>query len=319
MPSTVLLVDDDPGALETAGLVLRTMGLHVRRAASGEEAIGLARACLIAVVALFGPLSFVGQAAQDADDVRTRFDVVSIRSNQSGSGRISVRDSGWHYVAQNIRVTMLLSAAYRVPVESMLNVPGWARSERFDVEARIVADDPAAVPIDRRALLRNLLADRFGAVIREVTTNSDGYALVAGREDGRLGPQLKRSMAECSTETTPAPAPRPSARVPCRIASNVEGSLSGIGVSLTHIADFLGRRAGLVIVDRTGLDGLYDFDLMWAPVQPGAALSPSPDPLQPMRAELFTAVREQLGLRLEPQEVPQGTIYIEAIERPTPN
>jgi len=90
-------------------------------------------------------------------------------------------------------------------------------------------------------------------------------------------------------------------------------------VSLPQLASSLGQRERVVIVDRTNLDGRYDFDLVWAPFRRPDAPVPGRESGPAERADFFTAVREQLGLRLQPEDAHQGAIYIERIERPTPN
>ena len=257
--------------------------------------------------------------AQSPDPIRTRFDVVSIKPNRSGSTSRSIENQGWRYVARNIPATSLIISAYRVPVESMLNTPGWVRSERFDIEAKIEAPDPRSVRIDRQQMFRNLLIDRFGAIIREISAPAQGYALVPAREDGRLGPQLKPSSTECPSDAAASATRQPSQGPSCGVTSDGEGSLRGKAVSLPQLASSLGQRERLVVVDKTNLDGRYDFDLVWAPLRRPDAPVPGRESGLAERADFFTAVREQLGLRLQPEDAHQGAIYIERIERPTPN
>jgi uncharacterized protein (TIGR03435 family) len=252
--------------------------------------------CLLLVVAVSG------QATQQADSARMPwFDVVSIKPNRSSDLMRSYENTPLRFVARNIPVTTLLIMAYVVPVESIFNGPPWIRSDRFDIEATV--SDPAA---DRRLMMRALLADRFAAVIREISKDGQGYGLVLGRSDGRLGPQIKPSSLQCR----PA---EPSRASPCRIESEGVGSIVGRGASINQLVRFLGIQLRTEVVDRTGLDGAYDFRLVWAPEQLSAA-----EPLFPDRPSLGTAVGE-LGLKLQPETVSKGTIFIERIERPTSN
>jgi uncharacterized protein (TIGR03435 family) len=216
---------------------------------------------------------------------------------------------------------MLFVQAYNVPPDSILNAPDWASTERFDIEAKILGPDPASVPLDHEQMWRNLLADRFGAVIRETSVDSDGYALVLAEEGGSLGPNLRPSAGGCversALDANADPTDRGTGPT-CGIRSQSVGLLNGQGVPLSQLTRFLGGGSGLLIVDQTGLDGTYDFELSWAPEDLNA--TPAEDPVLRERPDLFTAVREQFGLRLEPGvSIPGGAIYVEKIERPTPN
>jgi uncharacterized protein (TIGR03435 family) len=136
------------------------------------------------------------------------------------------------------------------------------------------------------------------------------YALVVARSDRRLGPQMKPSSADCAAllaafKATGATFQTPDSNV-CG-GKSLKGRIHGIGVSLDDLVRRLAV-AGRPVVDMTGLTGLFDLDLRFTP-------NDAPDPAS--GASVFTAIQEQLGLRLEPRQTPTNLFVIESAERPT--
>ena len=161
-------------------------------------------------------------------------------------------------------------------------------------------------------MLQNLLIERFKLVARRDRRDMPIYALVVARSDRRLGPQMKPSTADCAALLAAFKASGATRQTPdsnlCGGKSS-KGRIWGTGVPL----DDLARRlvvAGRPVVDMTGLTGLFDLDLKFTP-------DDAPDPAS--GASVFTAVQEQLGLRLEPRQAPANVFVIESVERPTPD
>ena len=149
------------------------------------------------------------------------------------------------------------------------------------------------------AMLRNLLADRFKLVVHRELREMPAYALVNAKTDGTLGPQMRRSEIDCEAEAARAfaakrggapPGQKPIVR--CRISTNA-GRIVGTGTTITELMRRLSAPLGRAVVDRTGLSGSFDLELQWSPDQ--AADTPGPS--------LFTAIQEQLGLKLESQRL----------------
>jgi uncharacterized protein (TIGR03435 family) len=156
-------------------------------------------------------------------------------------------------------------------------------------------------------MLRNLLADRFKLVAQRETRQVPAYSLVVARLDRRLGPQMRPSPADCDAlsaafRVSGAP-PGPNAPV-CGRRSG-EGRVWGTGILVSELIASLIPSAGRPIVDATGLTGRFDLDLKW-----------TPDPVSADGVSLFTAIRDQLGLRLEPTSAPMEVLIIERAERP---
>jgi len=150
------------------------------------------------------------------------------------------------------------------------------------------------------------------------------YALVVARADGRLGPQLTRSVSDCVMPGGLPPANPPGgiapAARPCGARGRV-GSIQSIGVPLSEFAERLAERVQRSVVDRTGLTGAWDFTLMYTPepsqIAPGVPAPGAPPPAaDPNQPSLFTALQEQLGLKLESTRGAVEVLAIDRIERP---
>ena len=163
-------------------------------------------------------------------------------------------------------------------------------------------------------MLRSLLEDRFRLSAHRETRDLPIYALVLARADGRLGPRLRQTTSDYCAKRfeaagkggdTPAPPGSPV----CGISGSGNELTAG-AFPINEFARFLAGRSGRIVVDRTGLTGVWDFDLKWSP--PNA---PNPDPDRP---SIFTALQEQLGLRLDATTGPVEVLVIDRLERLIP-
>ena len=259
-----------------------------------------------------------GQASRPASPA---FDVASIRQNTSSTGAPTTRVEGGRYVASNVALQLLISDAYRLPIvggpEWLRHRPGPQRTgTRFDVIATIPpGTPPAQVPL----MLRTLLADRFTLVVHTETQEREAYALVHAREDGRLGPQLTPSRQQCQVEIEAGPLRAPVRRVTDDgkpVCSMMQGpaAIRGGGLTMRFLASALTGYAGRMVVDRTGLEGPFDFELTYAPAARGGGPAPPDD-----RPSIFIAVQEQLGLKLEPTTAAVDVLVIDSVSMPTEN
>ena len=233
------------------------------------------------------------------------FDVVSVKPNTSGEQGGTSRGQPGRYQGVNVTLKRVIGLAYR-PVQEFVGGPDWINTAHFDIDARAEGNPSQEQML---AMLRTLLADRFKLVVHKEMKDSPVYALTLARRDGRLGPRLRRAETECAPPDSRPQAQSPQAperRCGFRLGN---GALSGQGATMARLAgelSFVGRQ----VVDRTGLAGSFDVDLEWTPDSPGAA--PSPD----AGASIFTAIQEQLGLKLEPSTAPLEVIVIDSAERP---
>jgi uncharacterized protein (TIGR03435 family) len=204
---------------------------------------------------------------------------------------------------------------------------------RFDIVAKADGDiargaGPGGPPGPLSFMMQDLLEDRFKLRAHRETRELPIYVLMLERTDGKMGPGLRASITDCANVAARGrlgPPPRsmaPGERPPCGMRM-APGQLIGGGVPISQLTLPLSQFAQRMVVDRTGLSGNFDIDLKWTPdalpqgpAPPGAPPLPSIDPNGP---SLFTAVQEQLGLKLESARAPVEVLVIDHVERPTPD
>jgi uncharacterized protein (TIGR03435 family) len=259
------------------------------------------------------------------------FDVVSVRQNVSVTGAPTTRIEGGRFVASNVTLQQLIADAYRLPVaggpEWIKDVRGPIRPGqiRFDVTATIPPESPPArIPL----MVRAMLAERFKLVVHSETQEREVYALVHAREDKRRGPQLTPSTQQCQVEIEAGPLRAPVRRVTedgkpvCGMMISPT-AIRGGGLTLRFLANAMNGSAGRIVVDRTGLEGPYDFELRFVPA---TARSPSTppgadggSPPSDDRPSIFVAVQEQLGLKLEATTAPVEVLVVDSVSMPAEN
>jgi uncharacterized protein (TIGR03435 family) len=232
--------------------------------------------------------------------------------------------AGGQLNAENVTLLELIRIAYDMDTYRIFEGPDWIRRDRFDVQARAGAN---VTREDTRLMLRTTLADRFKLRVRSESRDMPIYALVAVRRDGGLGPRLRMANpAECM-DRGPQPGRVPAGALPsCGLLPQGPGRLNGRSVPIPLLLTQLSSITGRVVRDRSGLSGLFDIDLDWglteSQVAALAQLTPvggTPPVFDPDRPTLFTAIQEQLGLRLESATGPVDVVVVESAERPTEN
>ena len=248
------------------------------------------------------------------------FEVVSIRPNRSGEERTaSMVTPGARYQATNVTVRMLIKTAYQVHDDQIVGGPGWIDLERFDVLARGTGDpSPTEFVTQARLMLRPVLADRFKLSFVRQSREIPVYALTLAESGGTLGPQLRRTDERaCSGPPQVVPVASSAAEqnppMPCDSAFSRPGHIGARGRDIGMLTTQVFQWADRVVVDRTGLSGRYDWDTQWT--QEALSVGASAVPV----VSLFTAVREQLGLRLQATRAPVEVLVIERVERPSPD
>ena len=256
------------------------------------------------------------------------FEVAAVRPNKTGDGRVMLGiQPGGRFTATNVTVEELIRTAYGLRFPGQLDGgPGWIRSERFDVIAK--APEGALIPGRDAisAMLRALLAERFKLATRTEAREMATYDLVLARGDGRLGERLVQSTRDCSPASRGAraggapPAPGAPGSAPACGVFMALGRISAGGVPMAQVATELSRRVDRFVTDKTGLPGSWEFELEFTPDQrPGVARGTLPPGVEPPPADapsLFTALQEQLGLKLEPSRGAVDIVVITAVERP---
>jgi bla regulator protein BlaR1 len=280
------------------------------------------------------PLRAQSQAA--ADD-RPAFEVASVKPNTSHGPSGLDFAAGGRLTARNMSLRTLIWIAYRIQDFQLSGGPDLL-NDRFD----IVAKSEGNLPVNELQLrLRTLLGDRFGLTVHSETRELPVYALVMARSDGKMGAQLRRSGDSCAPITAPAGAPPPpppppgSAALPGPAADAdpnrigqgcggmfIPGRLSGRKMTMTQVANTLSRFLKRAVIERTGLTGNFDLDLAYTPDQmpvSGPEGFPLPAALAPSSEDpsIFTAVQEQLGLKLQSTEGPVQVLVIDHVQRPS--
>ena len=275
----------------------------------------------VLLTASVGAQSIPPGSPQDAE-----FEVISIRPSTNSGGMMTVQVLPGRFVASNVPVELLLITAYNVRPENIRNAPAWTHSEAFHVEGTIRSGKRPSRD-ELSVLLRSMLASRFKLSVREMSVEESSFRLVLDRADRRAGAQLRPSVLRCE-DVKPAGGPaaaatasRSGALTPseCQLRSDEQGTLTGRGLPISRLAQALSSSLGSEVLDATGLEGRYDFDLSWLPEQKLGNRDRLEPQLLPDRPMLFTAMKEQLGLRLEPSKSGKGAIIVEHIERPAAN
>lgn len=257
----------------------------------------------------------------------TTFEAASVRPNNSGIPDSTFRrQPGGRFNATNVTVRQIITNAHQIQGFQLIALPDWASEERFDIVAKIAGDPPPmppGSPNDPMMLaVRALLEDRFKLKVRRETRDLDIYALVLARADRKPGPSLRSSTQDCerimreAMRAGVAPAPPPGVEVFCGMRRSFGRVVAG-GASMSMLASNLAPQLGRTVVDRTGLSGYWDFEMTFAqegagPVPVGVELPP----VDPNAPSLFTAVQEQLGLKLEPTKGPVEVVVVESVSRP---
>src|SRR3954471_3755017 len=253
------------------------------------------------------------------------FEVASIKRNTSGDRGNSMRSMpDGTEVMVNSPIRSFIGAAYPSQSGQYVGLPDWAKNERYDVTVKA----PAGTTREQeRQMWRALFAEGMKLGAHDETSEKAIYNLVLARADGRLGPKLKPSAHDCIAESAAA---RQRTGPPPQLTSDADfldscgmrvgnGRLISGGFTMQRLAQQLRGMSGRVVRDRTGLTGFYVIDFAYAPPNqaggptPAVAADPSDAP------SVFTALQEQLGLRLEPDKMPLQFVVIDHIERPTEN
>jgi uncharacterized protein (TIGR03435 family) len=268
----------------------------------------------------------VGLACGQSAPAPLTFEVASIKPSSERADRRMLRFMpGGGLQVSGMTLKSLITFAYDVRDFQITVGPGWINSEPFDIEAksdRNTSDN--ATPDEMRNMtdaqmkttaeqmrlkLQALLADRFQLTLHHETKEQPVYALVIGKN----GSKLQESQMKAGERR--------------RMMRMGRSELNAEGVAIDMLTHTLSNVLGRPVIDRTGLKGNYDFKLQWTPdpgqsgglggpPPPGVEAPPPPDPNGP---SIFTAVQEQLGLRLESQKGPVDLIVIDRVEKLSDN
>jgi uncharacterized protein (TIGR03435 family) len=231
------------------------------------------------------------------------FEVASIRPADA-AGAISIRRSGDRLTTSSASLEMLIEWAFDIRNDRLFGKPRWLDSVRFDIAAKA---GQSLAPGRLQQMMQSLLATRFKLAIHRETRELPVYAMVVAKSGVKLHP------VEASGDAGPNP-----------FSMTARGRLTGSQVSTEMLANVLSNQVGHSVQDRTGIKGVFDFKPEWEPetdAEPTGA-DGAPASSTDIRAgpSIFTAIQEQLGLRLEPHRGPVEVIVIDHIDSsPTEN
>jgi len=312
--------------------IIRIMTEHAsdRLSAGRKLLLGLVAAAAIAGPVAFGVANAPAaraesqSAATGTATARPSFEVASIKPNRSGDNRFFVGMRPGRFTA-SANTRMIIEFAYGIQSDKqLLGAPSWVNSDPYDIEGKI--DDSqyqkiGKLPPEERdgpvmSMVQSLLADRFDLKVSRETRELPVYALVLAKG----GPKLTAASG-------------PGAKG-FRGSMMRTGKITFTDAGVSLLADVLSREpelGGRVVLDETGLMGKYNFALQWTPERGSPMLTemrgspppgdgpndaPPPDATGP---SIFTAIQEQLGLKLEPRKGPVQVLVIDHIDKPSAN
>ena len=228
---------------------------------------------------------------------KASFEVAAIKPNRSAGGMSSIRPSPGRVTMENVALRKIILNAYGIPDDRTYALvgPDWLASDAFDVQATFPPETPLPVV---REMLQSLLAERFQLTLHKETRQLPMYALVVAKGGPKIHP-----VDDGQSRTSGHP-----------------GRLEAAKISMQKLADLLGRMAGQQVTDATHLSGVFDFKLEWSPDETARM---SPDEAVAAAAtgpSLYSALQEQLGLKLEGRKGPVEVLVVDQIEKmPTGN
>jgi uncharacterized protein (TIGR03435 family) len=242
------------------------------------------------------------------------YEVVSVHENKADDGNISFNGTPSGIRLSGVPLVELLKDAYGLRYstdEQVIGLPAWAKAKRWDIDAKVGEDDVAAyrklTREQRDEMMQALLEDRFKLKAHRETTEGPVYDLVVGKHGSKLTPTNPEVNGPAGSRVS-------GCKQGCMSSSN--GHLEAKGVELKDIAAFLTNETQRTVLDKTGLTGDYDFTIDWTSTRwgpPDAANKPGAPP------EIFTAIQEQLGLKLEAAKGPVDSVVVDHVEEPSAN
>jgi uncharacterized protein (TIGR03435 family) len=315
--------------------VLVSISLKVTQHPKSAKKFALA---IVAVAALAAPifLGLINAPSIRAQSVaRPQFEVISIKPDRSESGNVSMGYQAGRFTVRNFSLKRLINNAYH-PLK-IVGDPSWITSEKYDIDAKVedsFAEKLRKLPPDQQIaqvmlMLQSALEDRFQLKLNHESQELPVYVLVVARGGPKLMPTTlppynpeEQGAAKDTTRVNGfTPAGTRGSRMP------EPGQFVATGQPIGVIIGTLSHELGVpIVLDQTGLTGEYDFTLKWTPDSGFSARTansgqdsdsaPLPDP---SGTSIFTALQEQLGLKLETKKAPVDVLVITHVERPSGN
>ena len=273
--------------------------MHLGRQRFGRILAVCAMACCVAAAGSRVTLAQAGTSPAAAHV--PVYDVVTIRPNNGGTSGVDIDRDLNTYAGTNVSLANLIHDAYNIQADLISGGPKWVESSRFDVRAKVVDADAAELKNqsrdDRRRMLQVLLAERFHLQVHTEVKTLPVYELVVAKGGSKLSEIAPGHEDDSFHGVSPGS------------TSVSNGQMISVYRTMVNLADTLSGQVHRTVIDKTGLPGHYNFELSWTredgPVPENATAPP-----------LFTAVEEQLGLKLVPGKGPVTTLVIDRVDLP---
>jgi uncharacterized protein (TIGR03435 family) len=292
---------------------------HVR----GRRQLSVAGTAAVVGLVMLGLVSASRVRAQSqttAGKLSQPFEVASVKPNRSGDPRhfFSFQDPS-RLTATNVSTKMIIEFAYNLKDPQLSGGPSWINSDRYDIEAKLedsVVEEQRKLTLSQRedqdrSMVRLLLADRFKLKVSQTTKLLPVYALVVAQH----GPKLAQSISAPTSGAAHTSAPK--------IGLTGLGRIEMNGVPVSALADVLELVVSRKVIDETRLKGNYDAVLHWTPDERPTMFGTG-EPANAPRADspeisIFTAIQQQLGLKLEARKGPVEIVVIDQVDRASMN
>jgi uncharacterized protein (TIGR03435 family) len=266
-------------------------------------------ALLLLIAVLIGPAVLAQQATAPAPPAPAKvvtFEVATIKPSAHPDGAWDLRPTPDGYTGMDISLLKLVGEAYGIyDAKLITGGPSWIDRDKFDLEAKFnAAEIPDATNLtfhQRADMLQPLLADRFHLKVHRETKEFLVYNLVIAK--GGFKPQQTKPEDVYQGDTGPS----------CLFRRSRSGYLQVQGCMPKDLEDQLRFATGRTVIDKTGITTRYNFELRWTPDN-----TPADSP-EAFGSSIFTALQEQLGLKLEPATAPLDILVIDSAERPSAN
>jgi uncharacterized protein (TIGR03435 family) len=251
-------------------------------------------------------IGVIASVARAQSSAGPTFDVASVKLNKvsvDGRSHIYSSSTSGNFRTANVPMKALLQQAYGLPESQIFGVSAPVNSAMFDIEAKVDSTfdtqlnllDEEARRAQKRLLLQALLADRFHLKCHKETRELPIYALVVSKGGVKLVAAQSNGL----------------------LINGSYGRLTAQGLTTDGLARELAKVLGRPVEDKTGVPGRFDVTLQWTPDEGPARLNGVPIADPP--PSIFTAIQEQLGLKLEPRKGPVEVLVVDHVEMPTEN
>lgn len=238
-----------------------------------------------------------------AADAAPAFDVAVIKPSEPGEG-LTLMVRGRQFITRASSLADLIAFAFGVHANQIIGGPSWLKTEKYDLTAQSDSESLSSPNGQQlKLMLQNLLADRFGLAFHRAKKKLSVFTIVVGKTGSKL--------VTGSADPNRGPG----------VGFNRHGVMTVRSATMSDFAGFLQRYAlDRPVVDRTNISGIYSFKLAWTPDETqfeGRGFAPAKDTGD--APDLFTAIQQQLGLKLESAKIPVDVLVIDRVEKPTAN